>query len=285
MFYFSESLSTVTKSEETPEVQQPPQTDLNGTETSEEEINPTTAASSEISSVSKVSRRKDCVSRKTHTFSFDTSETHVSETASGDTFQCHSSKSFTVSISSHAQTSRSDTLCENVSRLFTFGDAACSSQSDSQSKNSGESFCSTQVRHKEPETTTNQPTKSREGSISEFNKEVLQNRCSLDSKLQNLNKVGTLNKRDLKTSKPGGAERKKSTEQIRLPIVCHCSAGIGRTGCFLAILNGIQQLRTNNSVDVLAILCSLRLNRGGMVQTAEQYELIHRVLSLYCDSL
>lgn len=216
-------------------------------------------------------------------FSFDASETLVSET--GD--QCHStssSKSFTVSISS--QTSRSDTLCENVSRLFTFGDAACSSsQSDSQSKNSGESFCSSQVRQKELETTTNQPTKSREGSISEFNKEVLTNRCSLDSKLQNLNKVGTFNKRDLKTIKPGGAERKKSTEQIRLPIVCHCSAGIGRTGCFLAILNGIQQLRTNNSVDVLAILCSLRLNRGGMVQTAEQYELIHRVLSLYCDNL
>lgn len=67
------------------------------------------------------------------------------------------------------------------------------------------------------------------------------------------------------------------------PIAVHCSAGIGRTGCFLAILNGIQQLRSNYNVDILAIVCSLRLNRGGMVQTAEQYELIHRVLSLYAD--
>lgn len=80
-------------------------------------------------------------------------------------------------------------------------------------------------------------------------------------------------------------ERKKSTESIKLPVIVHCSAGIGRTGCFLAILNGIQQLRNNSNVDVLAILCSLRLNRGGMVQTAEQYELIHRVLSLYTDML
>lgn len=67
------------------------------------------------------------------------------------------------------------------------------------------------------------------------------------------------------------------------PVIVHCSAGIGRTGCFLAILNGMQQLRSTLNVDVLAILCSLRLNRGGLVQTAEQYELVHRVLSLYSD--
>lgn len=72
-------------------------------------------------------------------------------------------------------------------------------------------------------------------------------------------------------------------DDVNSPITVHCSAGIGRTGCFLAILNGIQQLRTNYNVDILAIVCSLRLNRGGMVQTAEQYELIHRVLSLYAD--
>lgn len=80
-------------------------------------------------------------------------------------------------------------------------------------------------------------------------------------------------------------ERRKSNESLKLPVIVHCSAGIGRTGCFLAILNGIQQLKNNKTVDVLAILCSLRLNRGGMVQTAEQYELIHRVLSLFAESL
>lgn len=83
--------------------------------------------------------------------------------------------------------------------------------------------------------------------------------------------------------KPMSSLRRKSYENCKSPIVVHCSAGIGRTGCFLAILNGIQQLKNNYNVDVLAILCSLRLNRGGMVQTAEQYELIHRVLSLYTE--
>lgn len=86
-----------------------------------------------------------------------------------------------------------------------------------------------------------------------------------------------------KTGKQKTVEKKKSPERRSVSLVAHCSAGIGRTGCFLAILNGIQQLRSNYNVDVLAILCSLRLHRGGMVQNAEQYELIHRVLNLYVD--
>lgn len=68
-----------------------------------------------------------------------------------------------------------------------------------------------------------------------------------------------------------------------LPVL-HCSAGIGRTGCLAAILNGLGQLRSNAgevSVDVLGIVCNLRLQRGGMVQNSEQYELIHRSLCLY----
>lgn len=77
------------------------------------------------------------------------------------------------------------------------------------------------------------------------------------------------------------------------------SAGIGRTGCVAAILNGLRQLRLSYlssstssslnadtttkhaSVDVLGIVSNLRLQRGGMVQNSEQYELIHRALCLY----
>lgn len=65
------------------------------------------------------------------------------------------------------------------------------------------------------------------------------------------------------------------------PIIVHCSAGIGRTGCLIAILNGIKQLTNEHKVDVLGIVCNMRLNRGGMVQNSEQYELIHKVLCLY----
>ena len=78
-----------------------------------------------------------------------------------------------------------------------------------------------------------------------------------------------------------------------LPII-HCSAGIGRTGCLAAILNGLGQIRSNSnnpltgegtSVDILGIVCNLRLQRGGMVQNSEQYELIHRSLCLYQQKL
>lgn len=72
-----------------------------------------------------------------------------------------------------------------------------------------------------------------------------------------------------------------STENQFPPTIVHCSAGIGRTGCLIAILNGIKQLTNEQKVDVLGIVCNMRLNRGGMVQNSEQYELIHKVLCLY----
>jgi protein tyrosine phosphatase len=72
-----------------------------------------------------------------------------------------------------------------------------------------------------------------------------------------------------------------SVEHHCPPTVIHCSAGIGRTGCLIAILNGIKQLTNEQKVDVLGIVCNMRLNRGGMVQNSEQYELIHKVLCLF----
>lgn len=72
-----------------------------------------------------------------------------------------------------------------------------------------------------------------------------------------------------------------SSETLSPPTIVHCSAGIGRTGCLIAILNGIKQLTIEQKVDVLGIVCNMRLNRGGMVQNSEQYELIHKVLCLY----
>ncbi|CAK1546401.1 unnamed protein product [Leptosia nina] len=72
-----------------------------------------------------------------------------------------------------------------------------------------------------------------------------------------------------------------SSDTLSPPTIVHCSAGIGRTGCLIAILNGIKQLTNEQKVDVLGIVCNMRLNRGGMVQNSEQYELIHKVLCLY----
>ena len=40
---------------------------------------------------------------------------------------------------------------------------------------------------------------------------------------------------------------------------------------------GIQQLDNEGEVDVLKILSSLRQDRGGMIQTKEQYIFLHQV--------
>nr|XP_015820384.2 tyrosine-protein phosphatase non-receptor type 5 isoform X1 [Nothobranchius furzeri]XP_054589225.1 tyrosine-protein phosphatase non-receptor type 5 isoform X1 [Nothobranchius furzeri]XP_054589226.1 tyrosine-protein phosphatase non-receptor type 5 isoform X1 [Nothobranchius furzeri]XP_054589227.1 tyrosine-protein phosphatase non-receptor type 5 isoform X1 [Nothobranchius furzeri] len=65
------------------------------------------------------------------------------------------------------------------------------------------------------------------------------------------------------------------------PIIVHCSAGIGRTGCFIATSILCKQLRTEGVADILRTTCQLRLDRGGMIQTCEQYQFVHHVLSLY----
>ncbi len=63
------------------------------------------------------------------------------------------------------------------------------------------------------------------------------------------------------------------------PVVVHCSAGLGRTGAFLTLYFACEQLRAESRVDVLGIVCRLRLDRGGLVQSNEQYEFVHSVLA------
>uniref|UniRef100_A0A8C6LXY9 protein-tyrosine-phosphatase n=1 Tax=Nothobranchius furzeri TaxID=105023 RepID=A0A8C6LXY9_NOTFU len=65
------------------------------------------------------------------------------------------------------------------------------------------------------------------------------------------------------------------------PVIVHCSAGIGRTGCFIATTIGCRQLQVEGVVDILSITCQLRADRGGMIQTGEQYEFVHHALSMY----
>ncbi|XP_074258656.1 receptor-type tyrosine-protein phosphatase R isoform X3 [Saimiri boliviensis] len=76
-------------------------------------------------------------------------------------------------------------------------------------------------------------------------------------------------------------EEDRLASQGRGPVVVHCSAGIGRTGCFIATSIGCRQLKEEGVVDALSIVCQLRMDRGGMVQTSEQYEFVHHALCLY----
>ncbi|XP_035530699.1 receptor-type tyrosine-protein phosphatase R [Morone saxatilis] len=76
-------------------------------------------------------------------------------------------------------------------------------------------------------------------------------------------------------------EADRRTAATTGPVIVHCSAGIGRTGCFIATTIGCRQLQLEGVVDVLSITCQLRADRGGMIQTGEQYEFVHHALSLY----
>ncbi|GAB1597278.1 tyrosine-protein phosphatase 10D-like isoform X2 [Argonauta hians] len=62
------------------------------------------------------------------------------------------------------------------------------------------------------------------------------------------------------------------------PIVVHCSAGVGRTGTYIAVDHSLQDLEENKEVDILRVVRDLRGFRCQMVQTEGQYIFIHRCI-------
>ena len=70
------------------------------------------------------------------------------------------------------------------------------------------------------------------------------------------------------------------------PIICHCSAGVGRTGTFIAIHNAITQLNNGisiNKINVFQIVTKMRNERNGMVQIADQYFFIYQTINDWID--
>ena len=51
---------------------------------------------------------------------------------------------------------------------------------------------------------------------------------------------------------------------------CFYSAGIGRTGTFIAIDHSIQQAEAEGTVDILSVTHKMREERMGMIQTKAQ---------------
>lgn len=105
-----------------------------------------------------------------------------------------------------------------------------------------------------------------------------------------------------------------TTTVVFPPALYLLSAGIGRTGCFIASSIGCQQLRETRQVDILETVCQLRLDRlvhspapdflswlyhqtshsvglpshlcrGGMIQTTEQYQFLYSTLAQYSCQL
>ncbi|XP_062621601.1 uncharacterized protein LOC134283159 [Saccostrea cucullata] len=59
------------------------------------------------------------------------------------------------------------------------------------------------------------------------------------------------------------------------PIVVHCSAGIGRTGTFIALDYLLEEGAAEQTIDVKGYVASLRHQRGKSIQTCEQYIFLH----------
>ncbi|XP_043371143.1 receptor-type tyrosine-protein phosphatase U-like isoform X3 [Dermochelys coriacea] len=62
------------------------------------------------------------------------------------------------------------------------------------------------------------------------------------------------------------------------PVLVHCSAGIGRTGTFIALDFLLKMAQAEGSVDVFRCVQRLREQRVSMVQTKEQYTFLYEVL-------
>ncbi|XP_023805671.1 receptor-type tyrosine-protein phosphatase mu isoform X7 [Oryzias latipes] len=75
---------------------------------------------------------------------------------------------------------------------------------------------------------------------------------------------------------------KAKTPPTAGPTVVHCSAGAGRTGCFIVIDIMLDMAEREGVVDIYNCVRELRARRVNMVQTEEQYIFIHDAILEAC---
>ncbi|XP_062238285.1 receptor-type tyrosine-protein phosphatase O isoform X1 [Platichthys flesus] len=73
---------------------------------------------------------------------------------------------------------------------------------------------------------------------------------------------------------------RQQANRTKEPVIVHCSAGVGRTGTFMALDRLMQHIREHEFADVLGLVSEMRSHRLSMVQTEEQYVFIHQCVLL-----
>ena len=62
------------------------------------------------------------------------------------------------------------------------------------------------------------------------------------------------------------------------------SAGVGRTGCFVALSIVLERMRCEGVLDIFQTVKMLRIQRPAMVQTLDQYQFVYDTALEYLDS-
>ncbi|XP_053711405.1 receptor-type tyrosine-protein phosphatase delta-like isoform X19 [Synchiropus splendidus] len=62
------------------------------------------------------------------------------------------------------------------------------------------------------------------------------------------------------------------------PMIVHCSAGVGRTGCFIVIDAMTERIKHEKTIDIYGHVTLMRSQRNYMVQTEDQYIFIYDAL-------
>ena len=65
--------------------------------------------------------------------------------------------------------------------------------------------------------------------------------------------------------------RKEHPACLDLPLLVHCSAGVGRTGTFILLDSVMQQIKREGTLSVFNVLKNVRGQRMKMVQTKVNY--------------